>query len=283
MSNSPSPATPAESPTAAVALCPELEATFWQLFRDFFDRAERKRRWSVTDDIPWDACNPALAPEIADVVETFCGVELYLPDYTSKILPKVRASRGRTWFYANWGYEELKHSLVLNDWLLKSRHRSDEQMTDMETAVFQHEWNLPHDNHLGMLCYAMVQEYATWLNYRNLRARAGELGGDPALEQLLLFLAVDEKAHYTFFRDCVKLYLRYDRPATLDQLRRVLNNFAMPAVHDLLDNSRRRIEKIRSLRIFDEDMYYREVVVPVLESLDVNRNELRRPRANAKT
>ena len=31
----------------------------WQMFREFFDLAERRRRWKVADDIPWDECNPA--------------------------------------------------------------------------------------------------------------------------------------------------------------------------------------------------------------------------------
>src|SRR6266480_4680836 len=93
----------------------ELEPAMWRLYRDFFDQAEKKRRWSLRDDIPWDQCNPQLDPAIGDVVESFCGVELYLPDYTSKILPVVRSSKGRTWFCANWGYEESKHSLVLCD------------------------------------------------------------------------------------------------------------------------------------------------------------------------
>ncbi len=93
--------------------CPELEGALWRLYRDFFDTAERKRRWRMRDDIPWDQCNPNLDPAVADVVETFCCVELYLPDYVGKVLPVVRHSKGRTWFYANWGYEESKHSLAL--------------------------------------------------------------------------------------------------------------------------------------------------------------------------
>ena len=28
---------------------------------------------------------------------------------------------------------------------------------------------LPQGNHLGMLAYAMVQEHATFINYRNLK------------------------------------------------------------------------------------------------------------------
>jgi acyl-[acyl-carrier-protein] desaturase len=260
-----------------IALPPALECEMWQLFREFFDLAEKKRRWRVGDDIPWDQCNPALKPAIADVVETFCAVELYLPDYSAKILPKVRHSKGRAWFYANWGYEESKHSLALSDWLVKSGHRSEEYMADLEQKVFAREWNLPHDNHLGMLAYAMVQEEATFVNYRNLRERAKAAGGDPALERLLGFLAVDEKAHHSFFRDCLRLYLRFDRAAVIDQLRRVMNDFQMPVVHDLLDDSKSRVAAVRGLGLFDADVYYREVYLPVLASLGISRHEMRSP------
>jgi acyl-[acyl-carrier-protein] desaturase len=253
----------------------ELERNFWRLYRDFFDLAEKRRRWSIRDDIPWGQCNPDIAPAVADVVESFCAVELYLPDYTSKILPVVRSSRGRSWFYANWGYEESKHSLALGDWLLRSGQRSDEQMADLETMVFQREWNLPHDDHLGMLAYAMTQELATWLSYRNLRRRVEECGGDPALSKLLTLVAVDEKAHYEFFKDCVQLYLKYDRPAMLEQMRRVMNNFAMPAIHDLLSDSRRRVAQVKELEIFSEDLYYREIYLPILAALGVDRGEMR--------
>jgi acyl-[acyl-carrier-protein] desaturase len=253
---------------------PAMEAELWALYRDFFDRAEKKRRWSIRDDIPWDQCNPRLDRAMADVLESFCAVELYLPDYTSKILPVVRPSKGRTWFYANWGYEESKHSLVFEDWLLKSGHRTDEQMKDLENKIFQWEWNLPHDSHLGMLVYAMVQERATGLNYRNLRRRVQERGGDPALSKMLMLVSVDEQAHYRFFQECVVLYLKYDRAAVLEQMRRVMNDFKMPAIHDMTD-SYQRIAAIKSLDIFNENIYYRDVYLPVLAELGVNRTELR--------
>ena len=33
---------------------PELERALWLLFRDFFKKAERKRRWSLDENIPWE-------------------------------------------------------------------------------------------------------------------------------------------------------------------------------------------------------------------------------------
>ena len=87
-------------------------------------------------------------------------------------------------------------------------------------------------------------------------------------------LAIDEKSHYAFFRDVVKLYLQHDRPAMLEQMRRVMNNFAMPAIHEMAD-SQQRIAAIRDLNIFNEEMYYREVYLPILVELGVERLELR--------
>ena len=61
--------------------------------------------------------------------------------------------------------------------MLRSKHRTEEYMADLEKKVFAREWNLPHDCALGMLTYAMVQEHATFINYRNLKQRVIELGG----------------------------------------------------------------------------------------------------------
>src|SRR3984957_3536521 len=95
---------------------PELRGGFYRLYREFFDLAERKRRWSIAHDIPWSKVNRAMEPAIANVIESFCAVELYLPDYVAKALPLVRTNKGWAWFHANWGYEESKHSLALGDW-----------------------------------------------------------------------------------------------------------------------------------------------------------------------
>jgi acyl-[acyl-carrier-protein] desaturase len=258
-----------------LAVPANLEADLYQLYREFFERAERKRRWSLRDDIPWDRCNPTLSPAVADIVESFCAVELYLPDYVCNAMSIWRPSRACTWFYANWGYEESKHSLALGDWLLRSRARTEEQMTDLDGRVFSFEWQVPHDNPVAMLAYAMVQELATGLCYRNLRHRLAESGDDPALDKLLGLLGVDEQAHHSFFLKAVQLFLRHDREGTLCQLHRVLHTFAMPAIYELADG-RQRVEAIKALRIFDDRMYFDQVYAPVLAALDVSRRELRK-------
>jgi acyl-[acyl-carrier-protein] desaturase len=251
---------------------PQTQAKIWQAYRDYFDIAEKKRRWNLRDDIPWDQCNPGLDPAVADVVETFCMVELFLPDYLSKQLPQVRGNKGRAWMLASWGYEESKHSMVLNDWMLKGGHRSEGQLRDMDNSVFEREWNLKYNDPLASVVYTMVQEVATRVNYRNLRKVAG--GRCPALDRLLELVQIDEAAHGGFFRQIVSIYLEEDRATTLERIRMVLNTFTMPADH-LLADGRRRVAAIKALKIFDEGVFLNEVATPLLAQLGLTRADIR--------
>lgn len=260
---------------------PLMRETLYRMYRSFFSKAEKKRRWSLEDDIPWKDVNRNMDPAIADVVESFCAVELYLPDYVAKALPMVRTNRGWAWFHANWGYEEAKHSLALSDWLLHSGSRTEGQLTDLEAQVFSHEWNLPQDSPQGMVIYAMVQELSTFLHYRNLKHHA-DAHGDPALSKLLQLITIDERAHHAFYKSLVKVFLEADRETTLEQLKRVLSSFAMPAVHMLAD-SQQRMARVKALGIFDEDIFYREVYLPILEDLGIDRREMRRPLSSRKS
>ncbi|MFO0970260.1 MAG: acyl-ACP desaturase [Gemmataceae bacterium] len=165
--------------------------------------------------------------------------------------------------------------MVLEDWLLRSGHRSDEQMADVHQMVFAHEWNLPHGCPRAMACYTMTQELATWLHYNRLQKIVQAEGGDPALDRILTLVSVDERAHFDFFRRLVSIYLEYDREGTLEALRRVVNNFAMPSVHMLAD-SRMRVEEVKQLRIFDYDIYYSEIYEPILEKLNLTKQDMRR-------
>jgi acyl-[acyl-carrier-protein] desaturase len=62
-----------------------------------------------------------------------------------------------------------------------------------------------------------------------------------------------------------------------------MNNFAMPAIHDLLENSYQRIAAIKDLDIFGPDIYYRDVYLPLLRDLGITRAEMRTPPAERKS
>jgi acyl-[acyl-carrier-protein] desaturase len=137
---------------------------------------------------------------------------------------------------------------------------------------------LPHDNHLGMLAYAMVQEHATFLNYRNLKQRVIAKGGDPALEKILSLVSVDEAAHFGLFKSFFELFMQVDRDTAIAALRPVLNQFQMPAVHDLLDESAKRIAGIRALEVFNEEIFFRDVYNHFMNVLGITKAEMRGPR-----
>ena len=44
---------------------PDTRRKVYAAYRAYFDLAERKRRWNVREDIPWDQCNPGVDPVVA--------------------------------------------------------------------------------------------------------------------------------------------------------------------------------------------------------------------------
>lgn len=258
---------------------PDLKRGLFTIFRDFFGKAEKRRRWSL-DDIPWDGVNKNINPSIGFVVESFCAVELYLPDYIAQALPMIRSNRAWSSFHINWGYEESKHSLAMADWLVRARIKTPEQLAEIEKEITFKIWDPPQDSGVAMLIYAMCQELATFLHYRNLRHQP-DVASDPALSKILDLIAIDERAHHNFYRRVTQLFLEMDREATLNHLSRILQTFAMPAVH-LFADCKRREAAIRSLKIFDEEVFYKEVYMPVLDVLGVKRQEVRNRLPNMK-
>src|SRR5205814_10363157 len=193
--------------------------------------------------------------------------------YTSKILHLIRQSRGRAWFQANWGYEESKHSLGLEKWLLASGKRSVKEINAFTDLVLAHEWNLPFETPRQMMIYTTFQELSTGLNYRNLRRKAIEQK-DPALATALSFIARDESAHYHFFQEGVKLYLKEDRDGTLEDIKHVLTLFRMPA-HYLIPDWEHRGQVIVGQNVFSDRIFFKDIMRPILSVLGTSRQELK--------
>jgi len=134
------------------------------------------------------------------------------------------------------------------------------------------EWNLPYPTARQMMVYTVFQELSTGLNYKNLRRKAIE-HGDDALSTALSFVARDESAHYQFFQDGVKLYLKADRDGTLRDIQHVLASFRMPA-QALIPNWEHRGQTIIGEKIFSDRIFFKDIVRPVLNVLGTSRDEL---------
>lgn len=248
----------------------KMEDFFYRELIKYLKLAEEKRRWNVFKDIPWHEANPLSSPEVAECTETFGAVETYLPDFTAKLLVMIRRSRGRAWFHINWGYEESKHSLALETWLLASGHRSEAQRKAFEEELLGQEWELPFDHPRQMVCYTMIQELATFWNYRNLEKFAIQ-EEDRALVTALRLISVDERVHYNFFRNIVKEWMKYDEVGTVEDLKYVFDNFTMPG-HAQIPDYDQRARILARTGIYGPREYVKLVKNPVLEDLGLSKN-----------
>jgi acyl-[acyl-carrier-protein] desaturase len=254
-----------------------LREAFYREYSTFFERAERTRRWNLYTDIPWERLPPpaeAATPESADLAlcaETFCGVEMYLPDYIAEHLSLFRDDVGRSWFAAAWGYEESKHSLALREYLVRSGHRTEQDMFTFGESVLSRRWEAPFREPRQMTIYAALQELTTFVIYRKQRELSAR-SGDPVLPVIYRLIARDEMAHTLFYRRMIELHLDEDRAGTLADLAHVLYGFTMPAT-DLLPDYDSRIRVMRTAGI-DRGVFYREVLSPTLSALGLTRHDL---------
>ncbi len=247
-----------------------------QLYRKFvrfFDEAEEKRRWNPLRDVPWDKIDANAPEELAVCAETFLGVESFLPDYITGGLEVLRSSSvGQRWFSANWGYEELKHSMALMEYLMRSGKRTEEQMLDFQASLMTQAWKPPFETPRRMTIYGMLQEMATFVIYLR-HEKLAKQHGDEALATIYRLNARDECAHARFYEDIVRVYLSEDREGTLLDIAHVAKHFEMPGVGIVPDYDA-RIEVMREHGRMDRDVFFKKVYFPLLGRLEVSRAEL---------
>jgi acyl-[acyl-carrier-protein] desaturase len=248
-----------------------LDEKLYREYIAFFEKAERERRWNVFEDIPWNLVNRDASDELALCAETFCSVEMYLPDYVAGGINVVREYFGQAWFQANWAYEESKHSLALQQYLLRSGKRSEEQMFDLHNQIFAKKWNMPFSTGRQMTFYGCVQEQATFVIYVKHRERAAQ-ENDECLRTIYDFIARDEIAHTRFYQGVIKVLLDEDRAGTLADMAHVFANFEMPGV-GIVPEYDSRILKMREAGI-DRSVFIQKVYLPILKYLGVSRHEM---------
>jgi acyl-[acyl-carrier-protein] desaturase len=239
---------------------------------DFFEDAESRRRWNVFNDVPWDQLDPS-KPTKATLLalEHTCSEEMYLPDYSAKVMHLFRASFGHAWFWANWSYEESKHSLALREYLLRSGHRSSQWMASFEDSIFSSEWKMPFGEIRQVACYGALQETATYLGYKILKERAAE-SQDKVLGAIFDFIGRDEAAHAGFYRTLLSIDMQADRQGTLADMAFVVARFKMPADGLVAGYA----ERLAASGLSHNTRWYLEkVVMPTLKSIGSSWDELR--------
>ena len=253
----------------AVSLISQEKA--YRAYMEFFDIAERNRRWHPINDIPWEKLDFAKnTEEKAICVETFCGVELYIPDYTANGFNLTRSIFGHAWFQANWGYEESKHGLCFREYLIRSGLRSPTQYAEFEQKIFAKVWNLPFHTRRQMTCYGALQESATFLIYRSQLKKARQ-EGDEVLGKIFSYISRDEGAHMGFYIKVLQLELEDDREGTLADLAHVVYHFQMPGI-GLIPEYDRRLG-VDGVGISPQQ-FLKQGIFPVLKAIGTSRREL---------
>jgi acyl-[acyl-carrier-protein] desaturase len=243
----------------------------YRAYMEFFDVAERKRRWHPLNDIPWEKLELAKnTEEKAICVETFCGVELYVPDYTSNGFNLTRTIFGHAWFQANWGYEESKHGLTFREYLIRSGLRTEAEYAEFEQQIFAKVWNLPFHTRRQMTCYGALQESATFLIYRAQLAKAQQ-EQDDVLEKIYFYVSRDEAAHMGFYIKVLQFELEEDREGTLADLAHVVYHFKMPGV-GLIPEYDQRLG-VDGVGI-NSQQFLQRGIFPLLKAVGTSRQEL---------
>lgn len=240
-------------------------------YLEFFESAERKRRWNVFDDIPWESLDHSKLSAMKGLaVETFCAEELYLPDYTAGGIELTREIFGLAWFQACWSYEESKHGLVFREYLNRSELRSSAELAALEDSVAAKRWKLPFTTYRQMSCYGALQEAATYLAYKAQKDRAA-LEGDLVLEAIFKYVSRDEAAHAGFYRTVVEIEMAADRAGTLLDLAHVIAHFKMPG-EGLIPNYQERLRT--SGAGISTRSFVQHGLLPMLRTLGTSRAEL---------
>ena len=275
-----------------------------EAFIRYFRKAMKVRNWLPWDDLPLGEMRERghlLSEDTITIIQAYLGVEDYVGDYVEDGLRVINNSRERRNLQLSWGMEELKHAESWDLVLLHSGRRTEEQLRAYRDEVATHKWTMREhhpglDNALGVICYAMVQERATYFNYEEMRKRIRheyglperptdferERGQQIGAAGAFKTVGNDEIAHHGIFLEMVRIYLRYLPHETLDMLLTVFNGFTMPALSLIPDGSELAAAMERTL-IHTPLKHARLVSNPILDALGLkNRRALERAVQSAK-
>ncbi len=254
---------------------------------EFYGRSMRSRRWSPWHDLPVDEIRehgPRLSGDTIVLLEGFLGIEEYVGDFVREWLGALQHSRTRRNLHLQWGAEEMRHGVALEQVLLHLGARTPEQLDAYHAAVAERQWS--HTDHggvdgpLGGAVYAMLQERSTYVNYEQLRARVRAECGLPArstaaeaqrgrqlgVAEAIRLIAQDEIAHHGMYLKLVQIYLSHFPDETVERLQFVTSHFRMPALR-LIPNRREFLQAVRRTRVFDGEKFQELVLGPALRAL----------------
>jgi acyl-[acyl-carrier-protein] desaturase len=272
-------------------------------FEAYFAKAMKVRNW-VPNELPLTEMHQLghkLSPDTVVMIQAYLGVEEYVGDYVQDGLELLHNNRVRRNLQLAWGMEELKHGWAWELVLLHSEQRTETQLHEYIEEVLSHKWTM-RENHpglddpLGVLCYAMVQERATYFNYDEMRKRIRHEYGLPERSSTMerkrgyqigaagafQIVGQDEIAHHGIFLDLTRIHMRYLPDETLETLLKVFRGFTMPAL-DLIPDSQLLEDAMKRTLLHTPRKQVVQVNNPILDALGLeNKRALERSVQEAK-
>ena len=210
--------------------------------RGYFTAVAQARTWTVEDrDFPWHHADAGRLTEgQRSAVEFVTVIEDHLPGYFAvytehfpadgSVDPAVfEHNRELYHFTVRWAAEEDTHARALARYQEASGLASADALRRALVVPGRQPFDLPYDHPVQFFAYALVQEKATQIYYRQLR----DVVADPVLGALLTRLARDEARHFAFMADVVTRYLRSAGEDVVDPVRDVVATFRMPLADTL--------------------------------------------------
>lgn len=258
-----------------------------QSFENYFTKAMKVRNW-VPKELPIKEMHELghkLSPDTVTMIQAFLGVEEYVGDYVQGGLELFHNNRVRRNLQLAWGMEELKHGWAWEMVLLHSEQRTETQLKEYIEEVLSHKWTM-QENHpglyspLGVLCYAMVQERATYFNYEEMRKRIRQeygLSEKASVEErkrghqvgaagAFQIVGRDEIAHHGIFLEMTRIHMRYLPDETLETLLKVFRGFTMPAL-DFIPDAELLEEAMVRTKLHTPRKQVTDVNNPILDAL----------------
>lgn len=192
--------------SAAMRLDPATERELYDLYKAYCRSAEEGGR-----DALWRTAEAALeniapvSPALGQDALSAYRQEMFLPDYAAACLKRLRASRGRAWFWTRWSYEESRQLLALHEWLVAAQVAPDTELRQLwENTLDAERWEPLCDDAPGIFLDALLWEFTEIERAESLKALA-DAEGQAVLSALMERTLVDECAQRDFLAASLKI------------------------------------------------------------------------------
>jgi len=199
--------------------------------------------WNRFTSIPWQDLQPELLTQKERSAIAFINfIEDHLPGYFSeyiKLFPinedmpldTCIHNRELYHFLVRWAQEEDRHAYVLTRYQLRAGLKSPEQLHQDLAREGRKQFTIKFREPPQVFTYALLQEKATLLYYKQLHDSIQE----PVLKFILRLLLKDEARHFSFFASMVGAYIEQFGEQVLPHIKAVVEDFKMP-LHNTLTN-----------------------------------------------